>query len=120
MNLDNAVKAHAEWKLKLRSAISKRERIDAISLARDNCCELGRWLHGEGRARFGSLARFDTCMRKHATFHTEAGRVARVINDGDYEAAEKMLEAGGAYARASGDAGAAIVQLKREVEATPA
>ena len=117
MDLDNAVKAHAEWKMKLRSAIAKRERLDAATLARDNCCPLGQWLHGEARALFGKSPRFHACVEKHAAFHSEVGRVARVINVGDYEAAERLLGAGTAYAAASSEVGAAIVQLKRETTA---
>lgn len=48
MNLDTAVQTHALWNTKLRNAISKREQMDLITLSRDDCCELGIWLHGEG------------------------------------------------------------------------
>ncbi len=47
MDLDQAVAKHAEWKVKFRKAISAKEQLDTASIAKDNCCELGKWLHGE-------------------------------------------------------------------------
>jgi hypothetical protein len=37
MNLDNAAQTHAQWKTKLRSAISKHGKFDLITLSRDDC-----------------------------------------------------------------------------------
>mgnify|MGYP002148805600 CR=1 FL=1 len=55
MDLNTAVQKHAEWKTKLRSAIAKQQQMDIVTLSRDDCCELGQWLHGEARARFGTI-----------------------------------------------------------------
>lgn len=35
MNLDTAVQIRAQWKTKLRAAISKREQLDLVTLSRD-------------------------------------------------------------------------------------
>lgn len=48
MNLDESIQKHAEWKLKFRSAISRKEQMDAETIGKDNCCQLGVWLYGEG------------------------------------------------------------------------
>jgi hypothetical protein len=46
MNLDNAIATHARWKLKFRGAISAQETLDAATIGKDDCCEIGKWLHG--------------------------------------------------------------------------
>ena len=55
MDFNEAIKAHSDWKMKLRSAIQAQTTLDAATIARDDCCVLGKWLHGESRAQFGQL-----------------------------------------------------------------
>ncbi len=117
MNLDTAIQAHAQWKMKLRSAISRCETVDAATISADNCCELGRWMHGEGRARLGRSPVFAECLTLHAAFHREAGRVAMAINGRRYDEADAMLASGTPYSEASSAVGAALIRLKREVVA---
>ena len=114
MDLDSAIGKHAEWKMKLRAAISKQETLDAATISKDNCCELGKWLHGDGKAKFGRLASFTECMTKHAAFHVEAGKVATTINAKKYPEASAMLNAGTGYASTSAAVNTAIMNLKKE------
>jgi methyl-accepting chemotaxis protein len=120
MNLDNAIQAHAQWKLTLRSAISRCETVDAAKISADNCCELGRWMHGEGRSILGQSPVFKECVTLHAAFHREAGRVAIAINGKRYDEANALLAGGSAYSEASSMIGAALIRLKREVSAAAA
>ena len=114
MDLDSAISKHSEWKVKLRSAISKQEAMDAISIAKDNYCELGQWLHGEAKAKFGKLSSYSECVTKHAEFHVEAGKIASAINTKSFVKAETMLSPGSAYNTASNSVGTAIMRLKKE------
>lgn len=114
MDLSKAIDKHAEWKLKFRAAIQKKEQMDAVTIAMDNCCDLGKWLHGDGRSRLGALAAHGECLTKHAAFHAEAGKVARTINAGKLAEAEAMLGVGTPYALASSAVGVAINKLKKE------
>lgn len=114
MDLNHAIEKHAEWKLKFRSAISKQEIMDAETISRDNCCELGKWLHGEGKTALAKLSGHADCIAKHAVFHTEAGKVAKTINAKKYGEAEAMLGSGTSYASASSAVGVAILRLKKE------
>lgn len=115
MNIDNALAAHAAWKVKLRSAIADCETLDVRAIGADNCCELGKWLHGDAKALLGGRATYADCVEKHAAFHREAGRVAQEINARRMEAASAMLDVGGAYMNASNAVGVAISRLKREM-----
>jgi len=114
MDLSSAIEKHTEWKVKLRLAIAKKEAMDAETISKDNSCELGKWLHGEAKSKFGKLASYSDCVNKHAAFHAEAGKVARQINSKSYAAAESMLNGNTPYAVASYAVGNAIAQLKRE------
>jgi len=115
MDLNAATQAHSEWKVKLRVAITRKERLDAVTIGKDNCCALGQWLHGEGKQQFAKYKTFGDCLTRHATFHREAGAVAQTINSGDYAKANAMLEGGTPFAAASSSVVAAISALKKEL-----
>jgi methyl-accepting chemotaxis protein len=114
MDLSQAIEKHALWKLKFRTAISAQEKMDATTIAKDNCCELGKWLHGEAKAKFAALPSYSLCVAKHAAFHSEASKIAHTINAKKYTEAEAMLNAGTPYAMASNEVGIAITKLKKE------
>lgn len=114
MNLESAIQAHAEWKMKLRSAISTQAQLDAATIAKDNCCALGQWLHGEAAAKYGQLSSHMRCVGAHAGFHREAGRVAQLINNKKYSEAESALGSGTTYNTASNEVGGAIIRLRKE------
>lgn len=116
MDLDSAMQKHMEWKVTFRTVISKQEQMDASTIAKDNCCELGKWLHGEGKTQCGSLASYATALSKHAAFHVEAGKVASAINAKKYTEAEAMLGGSSAFAAVSGEVGVAIMRLKKEAD----
>ena len=114
MDLNTAIGKHAEWKLKFRNAISGKETMDADTISKDNCYELGKWLHGEAKPIHGNRASYIECVTKHAAFHKEAGKVAIAINAKKYTEAEAMIDGGTTYADASAAVGLAIMRLKKE------
>jgi len=116
INLDNAIKAHVDWRAKLRTAIRHRDSMDAETIGRDDCCELGQWVHGPGRSRYGGHVSFVTLVGAHRAFHHEAGKVAAMINRGDYDAAEQQLGSHTDFARASSKVDVAVIQLKNELQ----
>jgi Chemoreceptor zinc-binding domain len=116
MDLDQAIEKHAHWKVKFRQAINGKETMDAETIAKDNCCELGKWLHGDAKNTLGKLGSFKECVALHAAFHLEAGKVATAINTKKYTQAETMIGAGTRYANASSDVGIAILKLKKEAK----
>ncbi|MCP5269868.1 MAG: CZB domain-containing protein [Burkholderiaceae bacterium] len=112
-DFDTAIEAHRHWKVKLRSAIEKREQLDAATICRDDQCPLGRWLHGPGGARWGSKPGFSTLLQAHAGFHQAAGQVAQTINRGAYDQANHLLGSGSKFAQASNETVTAILRAKR-------
>ena len=114
MDWDNAIKAHGDWKLKLRAAISTKETLDAQSIATDNACPLGQWLHGPARKKYGNLKSYASCVEQHKLFHLEAGKVASAINAGQLQQAKAMLDGGTPYSLSSSAVGGAILGLREE------
>ena len=88
--------------------------MDADTIAKDNCCDLGKWLHGEAKAKFASLASHADCVSRHAHFHAEAAKVAKTINARRFDQAEAMLGSGTGYSLASNAVGVAIIGLQRD------
>ena len=117
MDFDSALAAHQEWKVKLRGAISGKSQLDAATIAKDDCCELGKWLRGEAKPKLGALPVYRECVETHAAFHREAGKVAVLINAGKYAEAESALGVGTPYSLASSKIATAIVQMRRKTAA---
>ncbi len=115
INLDSAIKAHADWRSKLRLAAQTNEQLDASTISRDDCCELGKWLHGAGASKYGNRSTFVELVNAHKQFHQEAGKVAASINAGDTAHAQQMLESGSGFSEASATVTRVIVRLKREL-----
>ncbi len=114
IDLNSAIKAHADWKLKLRHAITAHETLDADTVSRDDCCTLGKWVHGPDGKKFSHVPVFSELVRRHADFHQEAGRVAQTINQKEYAKASQMLEAHAPFSKASQVVIHAIRQLKSD------
>ncbi len=115
IDLNNAIKRHVEWKVKLRTAIDLHEKLDAETISKDNKCEFGEWLHSEATEKYRNLPSFAVCLAKHAQFHKEAGKVASTINAGKFEEAELMLNSDSSFSAASSEVASAVTALKTEI-----
>ena len=115
MNLDTAIQAHTDWKTKFRFAITKHEfPLDVLTISKDNCCELGRWLNGEAKTKYDHLACYRECVIKHSEFHTEAAKIASVINAREYNEALIMMNSETSFWLASNSLILAIIRLRKE------
>ncbi|QFY44991.1 chemotaxis protein [Candidatus Methylospira mobilis] len=114
MNLDEAIQAHADWKKKFRVAIHKQETMDTSTIAKDDCCVLGKWLHAEAKSLYADIESYPVLVSHHKTFHAEAGKVASLVNTKKYAEAELALDAHTPYGVASQAVGQAIYRLRKE------
>lgn len=75
----DAITAHVNWKLRIHALLSGKssEKLDPTSIARDNVCELGKWIHGDGRRQMSAEVHSEL-VATHASFHKEA---ARIVSD---------------------------------------
>lgn len=114
MNFEEARKKHAEWRFTFRSAITTKATLDAEAIAKDNCCDLGKWLYGDAKIKFAKYPSYTECVKKHAQFHVEASKVARVINARKYDEAQALLGMGTGFSSASGAIGSALDTLEKD------
>lgn len=114
MDFDSAIAAHMQWKVKLRGAIAQQSQLDAASIAKDNVCSVGQWLHGEAKTKYGHLPSHAACLSAHAAFHREAGKIANLINQKHYGQAEDGLANGSPYMDASSEVAVTVTRLRKE------
>ena len=115
MNLNESIQSHAQWKFRFHQALLKNESMDAGVIAKDNQCELGKWLHGEAKALHGDRKAFAQCVARHATFHTEAGKVAATINSHRMDEAQRMLASGSPFSEAAKAVAVSLIELQNEI-----
>jgi len=79
MNFDDAISAHVRWKMRLRDFLAGKigEPFDPESLLRDDRCELGEWIHQEGRWAILRDPDFQELKAVHLAFHLHVGEIVR-------------------------------------------
>ena len=94
MNFDEAVSAHQKWKTRLRIVIDGKstEKLDPNIVCKDDQCDLGKWIHGDGGRTMGSKPEFGEVKITHADFHKVAAGVLRKALAGDKAGAATMLD----------------------------
>lgn len=116
IDLDTAIQAHANWRAKLKTAAARREHLDVETVCRDDCCDLGKWLHGAGGSQYKNRASFVDLVETHRQFHVEAGKVARLVNQGLYDEADRQLANNTGFGNASQKVGSAVIRLAQELK----
>jgi hypothetical protein len=113
MNFDEAIRAHAEWKIKLAGYIQKPDQsLKCDTVGKDDQCALGKWICGEGNASFAKLPEFAKLKEAHSRFHRAAGDVIRSADSGKNVTAEIALGASSPYAKASSEVVSSIMAMK--------
>ena len=117
VDFNKAVIAHGKWKDRLQDfANGTGGSLDPDVVGRDDRCEFGTWLHGDG-ATAKNMPSYAAVGSSHATFHRHAAEIVRRIKAGNIEEVKGMLaDPTSAYARASRDVILTMSRLKREVE----
>jgi hypothetical protein len=113
LTLDRAFAAHQQWKVRLQDSVTSGTALDVATIRRDDCCELGKWLHSSGRSLYGGRPEFSKLVSKHASFHLVASVVAAIINAREYDDAVSVLQDSSHFAIASTEVGMAIMALKK-------
>jgi len=112
VDFEEAVSVHLRWKTRLRIAIDgiSDELLDPNVICKDDQCDLGKWIHGEGRRAMSSKPEFGHVRTTHADFHVVAGNVLRKALTGDKAGASTMLD--GEFYQASSKVIQAITKCK--------
>jgi methyl-accepting chemotaxis protein len=118
-DFDRAVRAHSDWKMKLSAYIRRPDRsLRAVEVARDDVCELGCWIHGQGRHLAGAKE-YAELKSSHAEFHRTAADIVRRADAGERVSEEIALSATSPYSNASSHVIQAIVAMKRRASSPP-
>ncbi|MEO0002336.1 MAG: hypothetical protein RLZZ22_28 [Pseudomonadota bacterium] len=91
LDFDRALETHHQWRVTLRNSIARKLKVDVDMLRRDDCCDLGRWLHGSGGQAWSSNPAFTRLLQNHRDFHQEAGKVGDLINQNQLREAERLV-----------------------------
>lgn len=113
--LDEAIALHQVWKDTFMAAVTTGDLLDVGTIKRDDCCALGRWIHAEGRARYGAKPELVALFKRHKEFHDVCGIVAIAINGREYADAEKIVGRRSQFAYASIEVEVAIMKLRMAV-----
>lgn len=110
LNMRDALDAHIRWVQRLENQISgsDREKIQVATVACDDRCALGEWIHGAARIQFGNLPEYANLKRDHAEFHLRVGEVLIDIQAGAVEDARNRMRD---IRRESGNVQLALIRL---------
>jgi hypothetical protein len=115
MNIDEAIGAHTRWKLKLSAYLLHPDHsLDPATVAQDQRCDLGQWIHGEGR-KYASLPEIKTLEADHARFHKAASNVVSKADSGQNVSLEIALGAHSEFASASTAIVTSLMAMKRHL-----
>lgn len=90
--IDSAVIAHSEWKVRLRQAIETGESEHSpLDVSADNKCAFGKWLHDELDSSGRTSSHYRDVVQLHADFHKEAGSILKQALQGESEQAQERL-----------------------------
>jgi len=117
LDFDAAVAAHQKWRVTLRNSVVRKLKVDVERLRRDDCCDLGRWLHGAGGRRWSAVPGFTRLVDVHRHFHLEAAKVGEAINQAQYQRADQMLQNGTPFVEAGKSVVQALRALRQQIEA---
>lgn len=94
LDMKSALDAHAAWKARLEAQIrgDAGETLNVATVAADNNCALGHWIHGDGHGRFGEYPEYAQLRKVHAEFHLCAGGILSDAHDGNTAAADESLK----------------------------
>lgn len=114
MDFDKVISAHTSWKNRFKKYLNGEEQLEPQTVAKDDVCELGRWLYGAGQA-FAQHPEFADLKTKHAQFHAQAAQVIRASQKLPKAQALALVNIGTPYAQASAACVTAITKLRQLV-----
>jgi methyl-accepting chemotaxis protein len=112
MDFDHCIEAHVRWKSRLATYLKRPDHsLDPAATAQDSSCDLGKWLHADGR-RFAGSPDYARLVAEHGRFHRAAGDVIRRADSGQQVGEDVALGGHSEFAQASSAVVAALMQAK--------
>lgn len=115
MNIFNeAIEAHAEWKLNLIRNVEAGVLQSIKEVENCHACELGRWIYGEG-SRYNPLPSFNALCSSHEQFHRAAAEIVHYCNAGETAKAKSLLKPEGLLHQSSSKLVKALMDCSKEL-----
>ena len=94
INMYDAMLAHSAWKRRLNDYLEGRSKEDLQprNIGVDHNCLLGKWIHSDGKVKFGDQPAFVKLVEEHAKFHQHAATVVEAYHAGDTNLAQEILK----------------------------
>ena len=97
MDFSATVTSHIKWlKDILYDMETNPDALAADTVARDDVCEIGQWLHAH-QQEYGHIETFSTLLKAHADLHKAAADAIQLAHEGHYEEARLYLSPGGRF-----------------------
>ncbi len=94
IDIDAAIASHERWVPWLYRALQGQpdEQLRPEVICKDDCSELGQWLHGSGQRALGHFPAFDMLVRRNRYFHQQAAAMLTLLAAGDLRQAEQAFK----------------------------
>jgi len=93
LNIDVAVMAHENWKLRLETYLAGKSEEDLRPevVCCDDHCDLGKWIYSDGEQHLGKYMTFQDLKATHKMFHYTASSVVTLSKAGKQDEANELL-----------------------------
>jgi len=90
-DINKARLVHLDWVLKIEKSLDHSEAASVFDLPGHQDCELGLWLHGEGRVKYRQYPDIRNLAIEHRRFHQAVEHMLRAIREGDRNNIRELL-----------------------------
>jgi len=113
MNLDEALRAHVEWKMRLSAYVRDPDGSLRLSTVTDDtACDLGKWILGEAATLYSQDEAYAELKASHTAFHRAAAQLIRRVHGGEEVFQETLLGSGSGYALSSSEVVRHLIGMK--------
>ncbi|MGP8261024.1 MAG: hypothetical protein ACLQM6_13840 [Acidobacteriaceae bacterium] len=121
-NAPDAIASHVRWKIALLLAARMHEPLSeraTRSIEHPEECSIRKWLLSEHTLHLRGRPEYMAALDQHTAFHGQMQGIAHLINGGEYDQAERLLNAADPFQNASTALANAIMALDRAVDGKP-
>jgi hypothetical protein len=115
-NARDAIATHIRWKITLLTALSLREGLSeraTFNIENPDQCRIREWLNTPPLLAFRSTPEYRAVASLHRDFHREMQRIARLLNTGEFSAAEPLMLPTAPFETTSSSLAHALMALDR-------
>ena len=116
MNIDEVIKSHSDWKIKLQRYLNNPDgSIDVNNLEKDTVCAFGQWVYSINDEKTKSFPHLTTLIEEHKKFHKAAADIVKRKNKGEDVKEEIALSADSDFSQSSMNVVSLLMKLKKHL-----